>query len=104
MGLPGLSESTELVVSELVTNGVRVSSAESPLSPVRLGLLSEGARVLVLVWDASLQPPVQMTADGDSENGRGLMLVEAFSARWHWYYPARAGGKVVWALVDARTP
>ncbi len=103
-GLRDLTEGAELVVSELVTNGLRASGTEARLSTVRLALLSEGACVLILVWDASLQPPVRMDARGDSENGRGLLLVEAFSARWDWYYPPEAGGKVVWALIDGRAP
>jgi anti-sigma regulatory factor (Ser/Thr protein kinase) len=103
-GLGDLSENAELVVSELMTNGIRASGTRLRLSPVRLALLSERACVLILVWDASLQPPVRMDAAGDSENGRGLLLVEAFSARWDWYYPPEAGGKVVWALIDGQAP
>ena len=100
-GLTGLSEGTELVVSELVTNGIRASGAESHPGPVRLMLLSDGTRVLILVWDASLRPPVRMDACDDAENGRGMVLVETFSAQWDWYYPPDAGGKVVWALIQA---
>jgi hypothetical protein len=35
----------------------------------------------------------------DAESGRGLLLVDAISKRWDWYFPQDgAGGKVVWAL------
>ena len=103
-GLRNLSESAELVISELVTNAIRASGTQARPGPVRLALLSEGASVLVLVWDASLEPPVRVDADSDRESGRGLLLVQAFSARWAWYNPPEAGGKVVWALINAQAP
>jgi hypothetical protein len=52
---------------------------------------------VVLVWDASPLPPVPMRAGAESENGRGLVLVEVVSARWGWYFPSDVSGKVVWA-------
>lgn len=103
-GLTGLSEYAELVVSELVTNGIRAGGMGSHAGPVRMTLLSEGTGVLILVRDASLQPPVRIEARDDAENGRGLLLVDTLSAQWDWYYPPDAGGKVVWALIEADTP
>jgi hypothetical protein len=47
---------------------------------VRLWLVSDRAQILFLVWDASPQSPVRADASDESENGRGLMLVEAISA------------------------
>jgi hypothetical protein len=55
-GLAALSESLELVVSELVTNGVRASRAMGR-DAVRMWLVSDLGRVVVFVWDASPQPP-----------------------------------------------
>jgi anti-sigma regulatory factor (Ser/Thr protein kinase) len=102
--LPGLSESAELVVSELVSNAVRASRAVPLATPVRLWLLSDRAQVQVVVWDANPQPPVRAGASAESENGRGLMLVEAFSQQWGWYpdscsREAVAGAKFVWAVI-----
>jgi hypothetical protein len=35
----------------------------------------------------------------DAEAGRGLLLVEAVSARWDWRALADGGGKVIRALI-----
>lgn len=32
--------------------------------------------------------------------GRGLVLVEAVSEQWGFYFPRGIGGKVVWALCE----
>lgn len=99
-GLPELIASAEVLVSELVTNAVAVSSTMQRLLPVRMWLLSDAERVLILVWDASGQRPERSPAGDDAEGGRGLVLVEAMSERWDWYFPPEPGGKVVWALVS----
>jgi anti-sigma regulatory factor (Ser/Thr protein kinase) len=94
--LAALADSTELLVAELVTNALQVSRGMMQDAPIRLWLLSDGAQVVILVWDASTQPPVRMDAGDDAETGRGLFLVEAVSARWGWQFPPDMGGKVVW--------
>ncbi len=98
--LTDLSDSAELLVSEIVTNAIQVSRADAQTAPVRLWLLADRARLLILVWDASPLPPVRMSTSDDTENGRGLLLVETISTRWDWYAPPQTGGKVVWALID----
>jgi anti-sigma regulatory factor (Ser/Thr protein kinase) len=92
----------ELVVSELITNAVTASIALAyGPSPVRFWLLSDRKQVLVLVWDASPNPPTRMKPDERTEGGRGLMLVEAVSKQWDWYIvPDGIEGKVVWALCE----
>jgi anti-sigma regulatory factor (Ser/Thr protein kinase) len=97
--LDRLSESVELVVDELVANAVAASRDLDWPFPVRMWLLSDRANVLVLVWDANPQPPVRIDPGDDVESGRGLLLVEAISAQWDWYAGARAGGKLVHALI-----
>jgi len=99
-GLPGLGECIALVVDELVTNAVRASRSLGENTAVRLWLLSDNEKVLVLVWDASRRPPnpAQPVLGELQESGRGLMLVDALSERWAWYFTADTGGKVVWAL------
>jgi anti-sigma regulatory factor (Ser/Thr protein kinase) len=97
--LTDLSDSAELIVSELVTNAVRIAQAAARTAPVRLWLLADRARLLLLVWDASPLPPVRVSPDDDTENGRGLLLVEALSTRWD-HFGHRGGGKVVWAMLD----
>jgi anti-sigma regulatory factor (Ser/Thr protein kinase) len=98
-GLSTLSENVELLVSELVTNAVRVSQSMEQSFPVRLRLLSDRAQVLILVWDASSQPPIRTDPGEEDESGRGLVLVEAISERWDWGATPETGGKMVWCLV-----
>ena len=83
-GVTELSEPLELIVSELLTNAVKASQTMENRPPVRLWLLSDKARVLVLVWDANPQPPIQADVDLESESGRGLLLVESLSDKWDW--------------------
>jgi len=97
-GLTSLSESVELLVSELVTNAVKASRSTGLITPVRLWLRADKTRVLILVWDASPQAPARMNTSEDAEGGRGLLLVETISDSWAWYFPQETGGKVVWAL------
>ncbi len=99
-GLTRLSNSTELLVSELMTNAMHASRAMKEITPVRLWLLTDKTRVMILVWDASPQPPERVNISGDAESGRGLLLVETISDKWDWYFPQDMSGKVVWALLE----
>ena len=96
--LASLGESAELLVTELITNAVKASRAVTKGSPVRLWLVSDLAQILILVWDASPQPPIRINASGEAENGRGLILVEAISEQWGWYGRDDGDGKFVWAI------
>jgi anti-sigma regulatory factor (Ser/Thr protein kinase) len=103
-GLTQFTEDVELLVSELVTNAIAAPQSGDRVSPVRLWLRADRTRVLVLVWDASPQPPTPVEADDEAESGRGLLLVEAISQKWDWYFPQGTGGKVVWALTGSEYP
>ena len=96
----GRDEGAELVVDEIVTNAVQASRSLSLPVAVRLWLFSDRERLLIMVWDASPNPPVRPDPEAEeiSESGRGLMLVEAISERWSWYVTKLPWGKVVWAL------
>lgn len=98
-GLTAFIESIELLVSELVTNAMRISRATAQYLPVRLWVVSDRAQIVIFVWDASPLPPVANDAAGDAENGRGLLIVQAVSTQWGWEFPPGLGGKVVWARV-----
>jgi len=106
-GLAHLAESCELLVSEMITNGVQASRVMTQAA-VRLWLVSDRAQVVILAWDASSLPPVPADPRADSEDGRGLLLVDAISERWGWYFPGEQPGtdapglrgKVVWAIVQ----
>ena len=63
---------------------------------VQVWLLSDSAQILILVWDASPQPPVLTDVTDEAEQGRGLRIVEAVSEQWGWY--ASGNGKFVWAI------
>jgi anti-sigma regulatory factor (Ser/Thr protein kinase) len=102
-GLTELSEAIELLVSELTTNAMRVSQALKHDSPIRLWLLSDKSRLLVMVWDGNPRTPVRIDVTEDSEGGRGLLLVDTLSEQWGWYPSPDLGGKWVWCRV-AREP
>jgi serine phosphatase RsbU (regulator of sigma subunit)/anti-sigma regulatory factor (Ser/Thr protein kinase) len=87
--LHDLIPTTELIVSELVTNAVKYSRAE-----VTVRLVNEKALVLE-VMDTSPALPRLRQAKADDENGRGLQVVRQLSKRWG----ARRtpAGKVVWS-------
>ncbi|MEU0134115.1 SpoIIE family protein phosphatase [Streptomyces sp. NPDC006296] len=87
-GLDELVDTTELLVSELVTNALRYGEGE-----IRLRLLRD--RTLVCeVWDAGLVQPRRRRARDTDEGGRGLQLVGLLSAAWGSRRTPR--GKTVW--------
>ena len=94
-------DAAELIVSELVTNGLKASQGlASPV--IRLWLGSDGQRILIQVWDGSDELPERTDVGSDSATGRGLMIVDALSADWGAY--READSKVVWALVAREGP
>jgi anti-sigma regulatory factor (Ser/Thr protein kinase) len=105
-GLASIADTVELVVSELVTNGVKASRKLVHQPPVRLELSGDEDQVLVAVWDGSTEP-IQASAviddelvpDLEAEGGRGLFLVGSLSTDWGVYRPECTTGKVVWCLV-----
>jgi anti-sigma regulatory factor (Ser/Thr protein kinase) len=99
-GLTELSENVELLVSELATNALQASQVMRWSQTIRLWLLSDKERVLILVWDASRVPPARIEAGEETESGRGLLLVEALSERWGSYAHPGLGGKIVWCEVS----
>jgi hypothetical protein len=54
--LTALADTAELLVSEIITNAIQVTQADARTAPVRLWLLADRARLLILVWDASPLP------------------------------------------------
>ena len=55
--------------------------------------------LLIEVYDTDSNPPVLCDADGDAENGRGLMLIDALAREWSYFFPPD-GGKVVYCLLE----
>ena len=139
--MEALSQPAELAVSELVTNAVRASievreARQAPggcpagLPAIALRLAGDRTHLLVEVSDHDSSPPLPTMMDPERDGGRGLLLVEAVSEQWGYYYPAtdpvspprghvpasgdgawlaappvqpdgeREPGKVVWALLS----
>ena len=86
--LEDLIPTTELLVSELVTNAVKYSRGD-----VTLRLVNEKALVCEVIDNSGAMPRLRQ-ASGDDENGRGLQVVRQLAHRWG----ARRTptGKVVW--------
>jgi anti-sigma regulatory factor (Ser/Thr protein kinase) len=98
--LDELADDAATVISEIVTNSVTATRAAGLDTPVRVTLLAGLRTLLIAVWDASPETPVPADAGDDDENGRGLLIVQALSARWDWKkVPGERGGKVVRALI-----
>jgi serine phosphatase RsbU (regulator of sigma subunit)/anti-sigma regulatory factor (Ser/Thr protein kinase) len=88
-GLEDLIDSSELLVSELVTNAIRYANGE-----ILLRLILEPDCLTCEVHDASPALPRVLQADKDAENGRGLHVVSLMASKWG--VRRTAGGKVVW--------
>ncbi|WP_437066626.1 SpoIIE family protein phosphatase [Streptomyces sp. enrichment culture] len=88
-GLEELVFTTELVLSELVTNAIRYGA-----EPIRVRVLFD--RTLICeVFDSSSTAPHLRYAAMTDEGGRGLFLVAQLAERWGTRYVP--GGKVIWA-------
>ncbi|MFE6170580.1 SpoIIE family protein phosphatase [Streptomyces sp. NPDC056464] len=88
-GYGELAMTTELIVSELVTNAIRYAEP-----PIRLRLLRD-SRLTCEVADASSTAPRLRHARSTDEGGRGLFLVAQLAHRWGARYTA--DGKIIWA-------
>ncbi|MEU6536922.1 SpoIIE family protein phosphatase [Streptomyces sp. NPDC047000] len=89
-GLHDLAMTTELIVSELVTNAMRHATP-----PIRLRLLRD-SRLTCEVADSSSTAPRLRHARSTDEGGRGLFLVAQLTRRWGARYTP-GGGKIIWA-------
>ncbi|KAB7847245.1 ATP-binding protein [Streptomyces mobaraensis] len=91
-GLDALTDDTALLLSELVTNAI-VHVPEGT-GDVELSLSRTPAHLVARVTDRGGALPRCSLAAKDSENGRGMWLVEQIAERWgHHASPA---GKTVW--------
>ncbi|MFD7447176.1 SpoIIE family protein phosphatase [Streptomyces sp. NPDC059909] len=88
-GLEHLAESTELIVSELVTNAVRHSNGT-----IGLRLIRHEALTCEVTDTSNSQPRLRHPRTTD-ENGRGLLLVAQLTRRWGTRHTPN--GKLIWA-------
>ena len=97
-GLGEYADDAEIVTSELVTNAVQhVRDDGTETIGVTLARVWNPAAVTVVVSDSSPEGPVRRDTPADSEQGRGLQIVEALSAHWGWR--PEDGGKAVFAVL-----
>ncbi|MFI9028300.1 SpoIIE family protein phosphatase [Streptomyces sp. NPDC053560] len=87
-GLADIGFSTELILSELITNAIRYGAA-----PIRLRLLHDRSLICEVADGSSTAPHLRRATSMD-EGGRGLFLVAHLAQRWGTRYVP--GGKVIW--------
>jgi serine phosphatase RsbU (regulator of sigma subunit)/anti-sigma regulatory factor (Ser/Thr protein kinase) len=87
-GLGDCAYTTELLVSELVTNALAYATGE-----VSLRLILDRALVCEVFDDAAAMPKLR-NADDDDESGRGLHVVSQLAQRWGTR--RTPAGKAVW--------
>jgi anti-sigma regulatory factor (Ser/Thr protein kinase) len=90
--LPDAAFTTELVVSELVTNAIRYAQP-----PIRLCLIHEDHSLICEVSDGSTTTPHLRRARTFDEGGRGLFIVAQLAQRWGTRHSRH--GKTIWAEV-----
>ncbi|MDX3798785.1 SpoIIE family protein phosphatase [Streptomyces sp. AK04-3B] len=95
-GLPELSFTTELVVSELVTNAIRYATG-----PIRLRLV-RGRTLFCGVFDGGATAPHLRHPRATDEGGRGLLLVSQVTQRWGTRFLPE--GKIIWAEQSLTDP
>ncbi|AEY93710.1 hypothetical protein SHJG_8445 [Streptomyces hygroscopicus subsp. jinggangensis 5008] len=96
-GLEEAVATTELIVSELVTNAVRYAGP-----PVRLRLILQGTGLICEVSDNSSTSPHLRWARTFDESGRGLLIVAQLTRSWGTRH--HVDGKTVWAEQHLETP
>ncbi|ANZ15598.1 signal transduction histidine kinase regulating citrate/malate metabolism [Streptomyces noursei ATCC 11455] len=87
-GLADIGFTTELILSELITNAIRYGA-----QPIRVRLLHDRALICEVSDGTSASPHLRRATTTD-EGGRGLFLVAQFAQRWGTRYTP--GGKVIW--------
>lgn len=113
-GLMALADTAEVVASELVTNASQALAdpatacaghpngrprlTEGKVATVAVRLRTDGAHVLIEVWDPDNRMPAPANPDLYDESGRGLMIV-GLLADDHGCDRHVDGGKVSWALL-----
>lgn len=80
---------TELILSELVTNSIRYANG-----PIRVRLIRDRTLICEVSDRSSTSPHLRQAASMD-EGGRGLFLVAQLAERWGTRY-TDDGGKVIW--------
>ncbi|MFG1943971.1 ATP-binding protein [Nonomuraea sp. NPDC048826] len=104
-----LIDDARLVISELVTNGIKASDPSDDeieaygtlagaYRRVRIGLHQTAGGVVLEAWDCNRCPPRLCRPDAEAVGGRGLLVVDTVATQWGYRWP-KTGGKIVWALL-----
>nr|WP_225860429.1 ATP-binding protein [Streptomyces triticiradicis] len=92
------NEALTLVAAELVANAVRHGRVPGRDFEVRLVATAGPVRLEVSDSRAERVPPLSpREPPGDTESGRGLMIVAAVADRWGIVPRTKGPGKTVWA-------
>jgi hypothetical protein len=92
--LSALDDTVSLLVTELVSNGVRHAR-----TPLELALSFDGSCLRIAVTDGDPRPPVARVRQELTVGGWGLALVDSLSTEWGTDVD-RARGKTVWFEID----
>ncbi|MFB6857956.1 ATP-binding protein, partial [Streptomyces sp. NPDC056341] len=96
-GLDDVAFTTELIVSELVTNAIRYARG----GPIQVRLIRD--RTLTCeVSDTGHTAPNLRHAASDDEGGRGLFIIAQMTHHWGTRYTST--GKTIWTEQDLPQP
>jgi two-component sensor histidine kinase len=93
-GLTRLKDTVTLLVTELVSNGVRHARTS-----LELRLSFDGSCLRIAVADGDARPPVARTREERTVGGWGLTLIDALSTEWGTDVE-ESRGKTVWFEID----
>ena len=96
-GLARLKDTITLLVTELVSNGVRHAQ-----TALELTLSFDGSCLRIAVADGDPRPPVARTREAPTVGGWGLTLVDALATQWGTDVE-ETRGKTVWFEIDTTT-
>lgn len=105
--LQELTEDTQLIVSELTTNAIRLTHeynaamAIVEAGHIRLRFRWSRPSFVTEVWDINPLLPQRREPNDLDISGRGLGIVEALCVRWGAHHCDE--GKVVWAEQNAKS-
>lgn len=92
------ADDAAIITSELVTNVIQhVCNDGTETIGVTITRTWNPAAVTVIVSDSSPEGPAVREVSADTEQGRGLQIVGALSARWGWHL--EHGGKAIFAIL-----
>ncbi|MFE0421411.1 SpoIIE family protein phosphatase [Streptomyces sp. NPDC058953] len=95
-GLESISFTTELIISELITNAIRYAA-----QPIAVRMI-HSTSLICEVFDGSSTAPHLRRAAITDEGGRGLFLVAQLADRWGTRYTVR--GKAIWTEQNLHGP